>query len=229
VTGPDAGPAIAGPAAQPPGAPTLLTLDDILEQRAYERVRPEYRRAVIERKRYRRVALGPHMTVVFESADTVRFQIQEMARAERIATDEGIQEELDAYNPLLPQPGELSATLFIELTTEAQLREVLPALVGIETALAIEVGADGAAGGRHLVVSVPEANHAQALTRDTVTPAVHYLRFGFEPTLIEALAVGPAALLARHPAYEARTVLDGETREELVGDLRGTTVPLPLA
>ena len=87
-----------------------LTLDDVLDLRAYERVREDYRARVIARKRERRVALGPVMTLVFECFDTVRFQVQEMARAEKIISDEAIQVELDIYNRLLPATGELSAT-----------------------------------------------------------------------------------------------------------------------
>jgi hypothetical protein len=199
----------------------VLGLDDILDLRAYERVREEYRRRVIERKRHRRVALGPIMTVVFESVDTVRFQVQEMARVERIATDEGIQAELDVYNRLLPGPGELSATLFIELTDDEALRRWLPRLVGIERALAFELG-------DLRVASVPEADHAASLTRETVTPAVHYLRFAFGPAERDALASAPAALLAEHPAYGARTELSAQTVAELLGDLDGTTEPIEL-
>src|ERR1700722_9273516 len=158
-----------------------LTVADILDLRAYERVREEYRAAVIARKRLRRVALGPIMTLVFESVDTVRFQVQEMARVEKILSDEAIQVALDIYNRLLPQVGELSATLFIELTSEALLREWLPKLVGIERALGIDVGGD-------VVPSVPEADHAAALVRDTVTPAVHYVRFAFSEAQVEAFA-----------------------------------------
>jgi hypothetical protein len=201
---------------------TALTLADVLDLRAYERVREDYRARVIERKRLRRIALGPIMTLVFESVDTVRFQIQEMARVEKILTDEAIQVELDIYNRLLPQVGELSATLFIELTSDALLREWLPKLLGIESALGIAVDGD-------LVPSRPEEAHAAALVRDTVTPAVHYLRFGFTPAQVEAFAgPGEVALVARHPAYEAETVLPPAVREELLGDLRGTTKPLPI-
>lgn len=204
-----------------------LTLEDILDVRAYERVRDDYRRRVIARKRLRRVPLGSIMTVVFESVDTVRFQIQEMARAERIATDEGIQTELDIYNRLLPTPGELSATLFIELTTEEDLRHWLPRLVGIEHALAIEIGGEGPSGA--VVTGVPEATHAEALTRETVTPAVHYLRFPFALDAVGRLAAKePVTLVARHPAYEARTELAPATREELLADLEGRTEPLRL-
>jgi hypothetical protein len=203
-----------------------LTLDDILDLRAYERIRPGYRRRVMERKRVRRIALGPLMTVVFESVDTVRFQVHEMARVEKIVTDEGIQAELDVYNQLLPGPGELSATLFIELTSEAQLREWLPKLVGIESALGIELrgGGDGATDS---VPSVPEAGHLEALTRETVTPAVHYLRFVFTPDQVRAFAGAEADLVAEHPAYQARTTLEPVTRAALLGDLQGRTEPLP--
>jgi hypothetical protein len=201
-----------------------LTLADLLDLRAYERVREEYRGAVIARKRLRRVGLGPLMTLVFECADTVRFQVQEMARVEKIISDEALQVELDIYNRLLPAPGELSATLFIELTSEGSLREWLPRLVGIERALRIDVG--GA-----VVPSVPEAAHAAALVRDTVTPAVHYLRFGFSPGQVEAFgagAGGEVAVVATHPEYQARTVLAAATQEELLGDLLGTTKPLAM-
>ncbi len=199
-----------------------LTLDDVLDLRAYERVREDYRARVIARKRNRRVGLGPIMTVVFECADTVRFQVQEMARVEKIISDEAMQVELDIYNRLLPGERELSATLFIELTSDGALREWLPRLVGIERQLGVSV--DG-----HVVPSVPEAQHAAALTRDTVTPAVHYLRFGFTAAQVAAFrSAREVALVATHPAYEARTVLAPEVRRELLGDLDGTTKRLPI-
>lgn len=212
-----------------------LVLDDVLDLRAYERVRADYRRRVIALKRHRRVPLGPIMTVVFECFDTVRFQVHEMVRAERIATDEGVQTELDVYNRLLPAPGELSATLFIELTSEPDLRTWLPALVGVERSLAVEIGvpAAGAEGEAPapaaVVASVPEATHAQALTREAVTPAVHYLRFPFPPAAVDLFASGaPAALAVRHPAYTARTPLSDETRAALVADVRGDAEALEL-
>lgn len=200
-----------------------LVLEDIADLRAYERVREDYRRRVIELKRRRRVTLGPIMSVVFESPETVRFQIQEMARAERILTDEGIQGELEVYNRLLPGDQELSATLFIELTTDAELRQWLPRLVGVERSLGIEL-ASGA-----VVESRPEATHADALTRDETTPAVHYLRFAFSGPEIDDLERGPAALVARHPEYHARAALEDATRRELVADLRGPAPLGPLA
>jgi Protein of unknown function (DUF3501) len=162
------------------------------------------------------------MTLVFECFDTVRFQVQEMARAEKILSDEAIQVELDIYNRLLPVPGELSATLFIELTSDDALREWLPRLVGIERHLGVSIDGD-------VVGSVPEAAHEAALTRDTVTPAVHYVRFGFSQEQVAAFAeAGDLALVANHAAYEARTELSRGVRRELLGDLRGTTKALPI-
>src|SRR5207253_1991591 len=90
-------------------SPRKLTLDDIADQRAYERERDEFRAHIIAIKKRRRVSVGPVVTMVFENRDTMRFQIQEMARAERILTDEGIQTELDIYNPVIPEPGQLSS------------------------------------------------------------------------------------------------------------------------
>ncbi len=215
------------PADEAAHRPDGLTLADVPDQRAYERVRDGYRQQIIELKRRRRVALGPIMTLVFENVDTVRFQVLEMARAERIATDEGIQQELDVYNRLLPGRGELSATLFIELTTPEDLRKWLPALVGVERSLAIELSAPG--GPTTLVQGMPEAAHAAALTRETVTAAVHYVRFAFSESEIGAFARDPAALVVRHPAYKSRVELGEPTCHELLGDLTGRSTPIALA
>jgi len=199
-----------------------LTLADVLDLRAYERVREDYRAKIIARKVDRRVALGPVMTLVFECFDTVRFQVQEMARAEKIISDEAIQVELDIYNRLLPGKGELSATLFIELTSDDALREWLPRLVGIERQLGFSI--DGG-----IVASVPEAAHAAALTRETITPAVHYVRFCFTEAQVAAFAgAEEVALVATHPAYEASIRLSAAVRRELLGDLLDTTKPLSI-
>jgi hypothetical protein len=199
-----------------------LTLDDVLDLRAYERVRDDYRARVIALKRNRRVGLGPIMTLVFECLDTVRFQVQEMARAEKIISDEAMQVELDIYNRLLPGDRELSATLFIELTSDDALRDWLPRLVGIERQIGLWVDGD-------VVLSSPEAQHAAALTREAVTPAVHYLRFGFTEDQVAAFEdAAEVALLSSHPAYDARTILPPTVREELLGDLLGTTKSLPI-
>ena len=168
-------------------------------------------------------SIGPVVTVTFESRLTMRFQVQEMARAEKMTTDEQIQHELDVYNPLIPQPGELSATLFIELTGEHLLRQWLPRLVGIERAVVLRLGAAAAPGdgaGADVVRAVPEAAHEQALTREEITSSVHYLRFALDPGQVERFAASPLTLAVDHPAYAEEAELPDEVREELLGDLR---------
>jgi len=191
-----------------------LTLADIADQRAYERERDDYRARVLEIRRLRRVAIGTVMTLSFESRETIRYQIQEMARVEKLTTDEDIQVELDTYNPLVPEQGHLCATLFLELTSDDQLREWLPRLVGIERHVVIRL-ADGTE-----VRSAPEAQHATQLTREHVTSAVHYLTFAFDPAQIDALAQGGATVVVDHPRYDEEVELIPATVAQLVGDLR---------
>jgi hypothetical protein len=195
----------------------MLTLADIEDLRAYERERDAYRRQVIELKRRRRVALGPIVSVVFENRETMRSQVQEMARAERMASDEQIQKELDVYNALIPEPGELSATLFIELSGEDALRDWLPRLVGIEHSVILRL--PGPSDPEAVVRAVPESGHEEALTRPEITASVHYIRFALDPGEVERFSTGPVALAVDHPEYSAETVLSEETRAELLGDL----------
>lgn len=190
-----------------------LTLDDIADQRAYERERETFRAHIIDLKRRRRVAVGPVTSFVFENRDTVRFQIQEMARAERILTDEAIQVELDIYNPLIPLAGELSATLFLELTSDEALRHWLPRLVGIERAAVLRFGGDS-------VHSRPEDQHASFLTRDDTTASVHYVRFALSAEQVDRFEAGPVTLAFDHPEYREATTLSDLTRAELTSDLR---------
>jgi hypothetical protein len=195
-----------------------LTLDDIADLRAYERERDEFRDRIIQLKKVRRVQIGPIVTVVFENRDTIRFQVQEMARAERMLSDAAIQHELDVYNPLIPSAGELTATLFIELTSKDQLMEWLPKLVGIERSIELQLGEGPDA---EVVRSVPDEAHAAQLTREEITASVHYIRFHLTDSEIERLAAGPAWLAVNHPAYQERVPLPDETRASLVDDLRG--------
>jgi Protein of unknown function (DUF3501) len=192
---------------------TKLTLDDIVDARAYERERESFRERVIALKALRRIGVGKHVTVVFENRETVRFQIQEMARVERIYTDEGIQTELDIYNALIPDKGQLCVTLFIELTSEALLREWLPKLVGIERSLVIQF-ANG-----HEVRARVEEDHAEQLTREDITSSVHYLRFELTPDEVAAFRAGGAHLAVDHAAYHHTAALSAATTAELSTDL----------
>jgi hypothetical protein len=188
-----------------------LTLDDIADLREYEREREAFREHVIALKKKRRVGVGPFITVLFENRDTIRFQIQEMARAERMLTDEAIQTELDIYNPLIPEPGRLCATLFVELTSKAELEEWLPKLVGVEQSVELRIGDD-------VVLARPEDAHEEQLTRDDVTASVHYVWFDLRPDQVAALASSPVTLAVAHDAYAHATTLLPDTVAELAAD-----------
>lgn len=191
-----------------------LTLADISDLRAYEREREAFRAEVIALKRLRRVPIGPLVTVVFENRATVRFQIQEMARAERMTTDEQVEAELAVYNPLVPRPGELSTTLFVELTSDEELRRWLPALVGIERAVLLRIGG---AGGVEVRADVDPA-HAAQLTREEVTASVHYVRFTLPRAARERFLDGPVTIAVDLPAYRHEAELSGETIRSLAAD-----------
>ncbi|HEY5077263.1 MAG TPA: DUF3501 family protein [Acidimicrobiia bacterium] len=190
-----------------------LTVDDIVDMRAYEREREELRRGIIDLKRIRRIALGSIMTMVFENTVTMRWQVQEMARAERMLTDDQIAHEVDTYNQLIPDAGELSATLMIELTSEPALREWLPRLVGIEHHVAV-VLADGTR-----VVGASSAEDEMRLTRDDITAAVHFLRFHFTASDVEMFASGPVHVVVDHPEYDQDVMLTPDQHAELLSDL----------
>jgi hypothetical protein len=189
-----------------------LTVGDIKDMRAYEREREDFRRHIIDLKRRRRVEIGTLMTIVFENTDTMRWQVQEMARVERMLRDEQIAQEVATYNELIPDEGELSATLMLELTSEAQLREWLPKLVGVQRSILVETP------GQEPVRGVPQDE--ERLTREDTTAAVHFLRFTFSPAQIAAFAEGPVRIVLDHPAYREEVELSDRTRNELLGDLQ---------
>jgi hypothetical protein len=199
------------------GSSGPLTLDDIVDLRAYERERESFRAKVVELKKLRRVAIGPIVTAVFENRTTMRFQVQEMARAERMLTDEQIAAELDAYNPLIPGPGELCLTLFIELTSEEQLREWLPKLVGIERSVELRFG--GTEGEpEEAVKGAVEASHESQLTREEVTASVHYVRIALDAGQQRRFVEGPARLAVEHPHYRHAAQLPDATRASIASD-----------
>jgi Protein of unknown function (DUF3501) len=186
-----------------------LTAADIKDLREYERERDAFRAEIIATKKRRRIPLGDLMTIVFENAATMRFQIQEMARAERMLRDEQIAHELDTYNELIPADGELSGTLFIEITDQEALLYWLPRLVGIHDHLQFVVGDTAVRG---------EAQDVDLLTREETTTTVHYLKFAFTPEQQQAFETGPVRLVVDHPEYQVDVTLTDEQRAELVGD-----------
>lgn len=189
-----------------------LTLEDIKDLREYERERDEFRRHIVEMKKRRRVQLGDLLTITFENTDTMRFQVQEMARIERMLTDEQIRNELDTYNQLIPGPNELSGTLFVEIDNKERLYEWLPKLVGIQRAVSIWLH-DGSS-----VPSTPEDE--ERLTREETTTTVHYHKFRFTPEQVDAFAALPARIVVDHPNYNAVVELTEQQRSELLEDLR---------
>ena len=193
---------------------TKITRESLMTLEAYHKARPEMRKRAIEQRRLRTVALGEHLNLIFENEFLMRYQIQEMLRVEKVLTDEGVLEELKAYNPLIPEQGQLSATLFIELTTDAQVREWLPKLVGIERAIAIKLS------NGEVVNAIVEESHAEQLTRENVTAAVHYIRFEFSPQQIEEFAKGDVQLISLLPNYIEATELAEYTVSELLIDLQ---------
>ncbi len=186
-----------------------LTEKDLWPNPVYERSRDEYRRHIIELKRPRRIALGESVTVFFENRETVKFQIQEMLRAEGISTPEGVRAEIEVYDGLLPGPDELSATLTIEVTEEARIPETLRRLVGIEEALWLVFAG-------HEVRASFEAGRSDGAR----ISAVQFVRFRLTPEeRAGLLGAGSARLELRHPGYEASVVLSPATLASLRGDL----------
>jgi len=197
-----------------------ILLTDVLNFFEYEKVRAGMRGRVIDLKRVRRVPVGEHLSFVFENRDTVLFQIQEMCRVERITDNARVQDEIDVYNALLPGPGELSATLFIEITDKDQIQAVLDRFIGIDAGgidvgptVWIQVGKDFALPGEF------EAGHSDE--EKGKLSAVHFVRFAFPPEAILAFASSPVHLLVEHPAVRARVELPAETKAQLLEDLHG--------
>jgi hypothetical protein len=192
-----------------------IELKDILNFFEYEKVRDRMRERVIDLKRVRRVPVGRHLSFVFENRDTVLFQIQEMCRVERITDDARVQDEIDVYNALLPGPGELSATLYIEITDKEQIQAVLDRFMGIDVGptVWIQVGKDFAVPGEF------EAGHSDE--EKGKLSAVHFVRFAFPTAAVSAFMDSPVHLVVDHPAERARVELAAETKAQLLHDLRG--------
>jgi len=183
-----------------------IALDDILGFAAYEKVRQQFRDDIIDKKKRRRVAVGDKISIVFENRDTVIFQIQEMLRAERIADLDKIREEIEVYNELIPSPGELSATLFIEIEDQAHLREDL---LGIDESVYFRVGAHSIQG-----------RFEEGRSKEDKISAVQYARFSFDTQAREAFRRGePAEIVIDHPNYKARAVIASDAQRSLAEDL----------
>jgi hypothetical protein len=189
-----------------------ITVDEILNLVEYEKVRQARRQEVIALKAERRVGVGRYLSFVFENRETVWFQIQEMIRAERIVAEPRIADEVEVYNALLPRPGELAATMFIEIGDAAQIKPVLDTLQGIDGGdhVRLEVGS-------RVIVGRFEAGHSDE-ERGKLS-AVHFVRFALPDAARRAFTNAEIALAVDHPGDRGRTVLTSATRRRLAEDL----------
>jgi hypothetical protein len=196
-----------------------LEASELADLPSYARLRADYRRAVIAHKRSRRMAVGDRVTLVFEDRETLRFQVQEMLFVERIQDPARVQDELDVYNELMPGERELSATLFIEITEQAEIRPELDRLIGIDEHVSLEIGAGA---GR-----IAADFDRQQLEEDRVS-AVQYIRFRLDSAQAKrfADAATPAAIRIGHPAYDERAEIPPDVRASLIRGLGSDPAPL---
>ncbi|HLW74397.1 MAG TPA: DUF3501 family protein [Gammaproteobacteria bacterium] len=190
-----------------------LERKDLMGLEEYAQKRAEFRQGIIAHKLARTLHIGPNLTLLFEDRLTMQYQVQEMLRAERIFEVEGIQEELEAYNPLIPDGSNWKATLLIEFADESERRQALAKLIGIEDKVWVQVQGHGKVR--------PIADEDLERETEEKTSSVHFLRFELTAEMVRALKQG-AALDAGvdHPAYahELRPVPDA-LRKSLVADL----------
>jgi hypothetical protein len=189
-----------------------VDLAEIMGLERYEAARAELRQRIIGLKKHRRVAVGDRITFVFENHDTMLFQIQEMLRAEHIVDIDGIRQEMDVYNELVPAQGELSATMLIEITEAERVREELVRLIGIDEAVRLEIGT------RFVIRGQFEGGRS----REDKLSAVQYVRFPLSMDAQTAFCEGPepVRLAIDHPHYRAAALIEGAVRESLARDLR---------
>jgi hypothetical protein len=190
-----------------------VTRDSLMTLEAYARARPEFRARVMAHKKNRALALGDHVTLLFEDELTIRYQIQEMLRAERVYEEAGIQDELEAYNPLIPDGSNWKATMMIEYPDVVERQQMLARLIGVEDRVWAQVE------GHARVYAIADED----LERENAdkTSSVHFLRFELDRAMARALKQGAQlAVGVDHPHYTAVVaVVDTAVRASLVADL----------
>ena len=188
-----------------------LTLKDIRGPKLYVQFRDDLRKKVIELKRPRRIDVGDRVTLVFENRATLIFQVEEMLRAESITEPARIQDELDVYNELLPEAGQLSATLFLGITDESIIKQELHKFIGLDEPVYLVIG-----GERVRASFEPGRQDEERIS------AVQYIRFALTPAQVAAfVGTAPLSLVIDHPNYQREQVLGEDTRKSLAADLQG--------
>jgi Protein of unknown function (DUF3501) len=187
-----------------------LTRADIVSNEEYLRERDDRRKKMIALKRNRRVQVGPQLSFTFENRETLKYQIQEMMRVERIQDEDKIQFEIETYNTLIPEPGSLSATMFIEIQEASQIKPTLDRLQGLDRpgAVILKLGSD----------RIP-AQFEPGHSKDNRISAVHYVMFKLRPEQTTNFVLSPVEIQIRHPEYSASAALTEEQREEIAKDL----------
>ncbi len=190
----------------------MLTHENLYGLEQYARIRSEFRAKVMAHKKNRRVALGDNAALYFEDALTMQYQVQEMLRLERMFEPEPIQEELDVYNPLIPDGTNWKATFMVEYSDEGERRRALAKLIGIEKAVWVRV-----AGFERVH---PIANEDLERQTEEKTASVHFMRFELTPPMIAALKSGAGlAMGIDHPEYRVEVTPTDPVRTSLVADL----------
>jgi hypothetical protein len=190
-----------------------LGIDDLMSLEEYHRERPEFRSRVLAHKRDRQVAIGPNATLYFEDQLTVQYQVQEMLRIERLFEREAIEEELSAYNPLIPDGSNFKATFMVEFPDPEERRRELARLTGVEDNVFVQV--DGC------VKVMAIADEDLDRSTDEKTSAVHFLRFELDDEMKTALEKGAALSFGIvHPNYShAVAAVSDNVRDSLTNDL----------
>jgi hypothetical protein len=189
-----------------------LAQSDLYTLEAYARERLAFRARVLAHKRARSVHLGAHLTLLFEDRLTIQYQVQEMLRIERIFEAAGIQDELDSYNPLIPDGTNLKATMLIEYADADERARKLVELHGVEHRVALHIGTESPV--------LASADEDLERSTDAKTSAVHFLRFELSPTQIAAFkSAADVRLAVDHPAYRVETALAPASRTALSADL----------
>ena len=190
-----------------------LTQTDLYSLEEYAKIRPEYRATIMAHKKDRTLPLGPNATLYFEDRQTMQYQIQEMLRIEKIFEQDGIREELEAYNPLIPDGSNWKATFMIEYEDAKERQVMLAKLLGVEKKTYVQVaGFDKV---------YPIANEDLDRETDEKTSSVHFLRFELSEPMIDAIKSGaPVAAGIEHPAYSHRVdPIATNIRDSLADDL----------
>jgi len=190
-----------------------ITSDNLMSLEAYSKFRKTHKSEVLAHRKLRSVHLGEHITLQFESETTVRYQIQEMLRIEKIFEEEGIQQEIDAYAPLVPEGSNWKATMLIEYPDVNERKRELARLIGVEDRMFIEVE------GHARVYAIADEDLDRE--NDEKTSAVHFVRFEFDAATKAAIKAGAAAKLGcDHTNYPAHTQIAEDTLASLAGDLK---------